>query len=250
MPAPIHGQSGTGLGGPLSAISHLRALGMTIDIDATMAERICARLLQIDGKYRNGEFNERRPASQPHDRYSFAFGPQSIKHFYAAFDAIAEWIVDGSAAEMTIEQMVPNMIHQYHLQAQWLPLRTPRETFDLLLGSIRKWKGINLEKKLEMRSAEPPSGKTPGLNRGSADHAARSRDEVRDERTRLLDAYKRQCIEAGVKVTDAMIAKAACPSWNHRTPVTRWKGNDPRCSSTHDSMIRAVFKSKPHLSKK
>ncbi|HEV2232641.1 MAG TPA: hypothetical protein VGV68_04460 [Terriglobia bacterium] len=68
-------------------------------------------------------------------------------------------------------------------------------------------------------------------------------------RSELLLAYKREGREAGVKITDLMIAKAASQSWNDRTPISRWKRNDPRCTAADDFKIRRVLKTKPHLKK-
>ena len=75
-------------------------------------------------------------------------------------------------------------------------------------------------------------------------------DPITIERRSLIQQYKRVCKEQGVTVTDTSIAKAASSSWNDRTQVTWWKRNDPRCTSTADRLIRAVFTAKPHLPKK
>jgi hypothetical protein len=69
-------------------------------------------------------------------------------------------------------------------------------------------------------------------------------------RAALIDAYKRECRNAGIKVTDAMIAKAASSSWNDRTQVTWWKRTDSRSTSAADSAIRRVLRDKPHLKAK
>jgi hypothetical protein len=69
------------------------------------------------------------------------------------------------------------------------------------------------------------------------------------ERRAALEAYKRECREAGVKVTNPMIAKAADPNWNDRTPVEKWvKAKDPRYNTLPvDRKIRAVLRTKPHI---
>jgi hypothetical protein len=72
-------------------------------------------------------------------------------------------------------------------------------------------------------------------------------DAIAAERNGLLDAYKREGKGRGVRITDLMIAQAASRKWNERTPVQRWKRNDPRCSAGDDSAIRAVLRKKPHL---
>ena len=68
-----------------------------------------------------------------------------------------------------------------------------------------------------------------------------------EERTELLLAYKRECKERGITVTDTMIAKAASKTWNDRTQVALWKGGDPRSKTAADKRIRAVLAKKPHL---
>lgn len=70
---------------------------------------------------------------------------------------------------------------------------------------------------------------------------------ITEERRALLAAYKREGKEHGIRITDEMVAKAASNTWNERTPVQRWKNNDPRCTPGDDRKIRAVLKAKPHL---
>ncbi len=92
-------------------------------------------------------------------------------------------------------------------------------------------------------SMEPEQSSTPSPLAGNAD----DREAIRGERTALLLAYKRECKERGITVTDSMIATAASTRWNHRTPVARWKAADSRCTPADDKMIRDVLKQKPHL---
>lgn len=68
------------------------------------------------------------------------------------------------------------------------------------------------------------------------------------ERREMLRAYKEECRRNGVKVTDDMIAKAARPTWNDRTPIQRWVRNY-RTSAGDDVAIRKVLQKKPHLPK-
>lgn len=67
------------------------------------------------------------------------------------------------------------------------------------------------------------------------------------ERGALLQAYKNEGTQRGIRITDKMIAQAASKSWHDRTPVQRWKRNDKRCTKGDDAKIRAVLKNKPHL---
>lgn len=68
-------------------------------------------------------------------------------------------------------------------------------------------------------------------------------------RAARITAYKEECRRAGVKVTDAMIAKAANARWGDRTQVTWWKRNDKRSTAAANRLISAVLTKKPHLSK-
>ena len=71
--------------------------------------------------------------------------------------------------------------------------------------------------------------------------------DLRAERASLLQAYKSEGSQRGVRITDKMIAEAASKTWHERTPVQRWKRNDKRCTSGDDLKIRAVLNRKPHL---
>ncbi len=70
------------------------------------------------------------------------------------------------------------------------------------------------------------------------------------DRKMLLIAYKQEAKSHGIKINDEMIAKAANPGWNDRTPVKRWKADDPRCTDADDAKIRRVLREKPHLLQK
>jgi len=70
-------------------------------------------------------------------------------------------------------------------------------------------------------------------------------DPVAEERKALLNAYKLECRENGVPVTNDNVAKAA--GWKERTPVQRWQRNDPRSTLGDDKKIRDVLNRKPHF---
>ncbi len=74
-----------------------------------------------------------------------------------------------------------------------------------------------------------------------------SGDLVARERKALITAYKAEGTKRGIRITDRMIAEAASPTWHERTPVQRWKRNDPRCTPVDDRKIRSVLRKKPHL---
>lgn len=74
-------------------------------------------------------------------------------------------------------------------------------------------------------------------------------NHIVEERTSLLRAYKTDGMKRGVRITDKMIAKAARPTWNDRTPIQRWRRNDRRSTPGDDAAIRRVLKEQPHLKK-
>jgi hypothetical protein len=72
-----------------------------------------------------------------------------------------------------------------------------------------------------------------------------AKTEIGQERRALIDDFKAQGKQKGIKITDTMVAKAANSRWNDRTMVTWWKRNDARCKLAHDKRIRAVFQEDP-----
>jgi hypothetical protein len=95
----------------------------------------------------------------------------------------------------------------------------------------------------DMVGAWEPSGIGPTSMDGLA---VKGTDPVAAERKALLEAYKSEGLRHGVRITDKMIAEAACRSWHERTPVQRWKRNDSRSTTADDAKIRAVLKKKSH----
>ncbi|MGI8744996.1 MAG: hypothetical protein ACR2NN_20980 [Bryobacteraceae bacterium] len=72
-------------------------------------------------------------------------------------------------------------------------------------------------------------------------------DPVATERKIAYATYKSECKTRGVTLTQPKFAKAACPTWNDKTPIYWWISNDPRSTQTHDILIRNVLRTKPHL---
>lgn len=72
-------------------------------------------------------------------------------------------------------------------------------------------------------------------------------DAVAAERAALLQDYKKEGLKRGIRIIDKMIAEAASSNWHDRTPVQRWKRNDPRSKLGDDAAIRRVLQKKPHL---
>jgi hypothetical protein len=70
-------------------------------------------------------------------------------------------------------------------------------------------------------------------------------DAIKNERNAALKTLKDRARAKGIRVTDAMVAKAAKNTWNDRTMVTWWKRNDPQCKPSHDKLIRAVLGKDP-----
>jgi hypothetical protein len=128
---------------PKSALSELRALGMTIDIDENAAARIWGGLQIIDGRYFQGNYHEdkKRP------------GPTTRQHFFDAYHTIAENIVHANTPDEVLENMIPAMIEAFRLKEDWRP-RMSYDTFKRFLGGpVSEWKG----KRLLMQAAETVS---------------------------------------------------------------------------------------------
>lgn len=107
-----------------------------------------------------------------------------------------------------------------------------------------------------LRSTEPvqaegsivPAPATPTTECDDADETTHgSGSAIAIERAKLMQSFKDRCREAGFNISDTMIAKAARPTWNHRTPVARWKSNDRRATQGDDVAIRRVLTQTPHL---
>jgi hypothetical protein len=221
------------------SVAELRKLGLTIDIDENTAARILGGLQIIDGRYFQGHYhrgnNDPRPASR--------------QHLFDAYHVIAKELVNASTSDEVLENMIPSMVNAFRLKEDWWPRVSPETLKRMLQGPVHEWKGKRLLMQTEPirpgESALSPQPSTPSISKqiDTAEGVA----NVIAERMALIQAYKRECKEHGIKVTDAMIAQAASPKWNERTPVARWKVNDSRCTAADDVMIRAVLKKKPHL---
>jgi hypothetical protein len=70
------------------------------------------------------------------------------------------------------------------------------------------------------------------------------------ERRALRDAYRSECKQHGVRVTDVMIAEAASSKWHGRTAIQKWLACDQRYDGEPDRLIRSVFARKPHIQPK
>jgi len=96
-------------------------------------------------------------------------------------------------------------------------------------------------------TGEPTAG-TP-LCGAEANTSATRLADVITERRALRDAYKKECSNAGIKVTDEMIAQEASTRWHERSPIQKWAAGHPDYDGAPDEMIRRVFREKPHLRK-
>jgi hypothetical protein len=112
-----------------------------------------------------------------------------------------------------------------------------------LEGRIARWEAAASESRPEIRRRSGTSRKTkkPTVADG------KSADAVKAEREQLLSAYRDEARRRGIRITDKMVAEAARPTWHDRTPVQRWKRNDPRSNSGDDVAIRRVLRQRPHL---
>lgn len=70
-------------------------------------------------------------------------------------------------------------------------------------------------------------------------------DPIAAERSAMMADFRSRAKRCGITVTDALVAQAANPKWTERTPVGRWKRNDPRCTRQDDRMIRALLSKDP-----
>jgi hypothetical protein len=108
-------------------------------------------------------------------------------------------------------------------------------------GRVSHWEGTAIDRTPQRRKSEMSRKTKPTPT------ARESTDPVKAERTRLLQAYRDEGWKSGLRITDKMVAEAARPTWHDRTPVQRWKRNDPRSNSGDDVAIRRVLRVQPHL---
>jgi hypothetical protein len=94
---------------------------------------------------------------------------------------------------------------------------------------------------------EPSNALAPRSSTGSDSAESGSNPIVRTERKKLRDEYKAVCKQAGVKVTDEMIARTANPRWHSRHQIQKWLVGHADCDGEPDRLIRKVFVEKPHL---
>jgi hypothetical protein len=133
-----------------SALSELRALGLTIDIDENTAARILGGLQIIDGHYFQGHYHQDK--SRP--------APTTRQHFFDAYHTIAEKIVNASTPDEVLENMIPAMIEAFRLKEDWRP-RMSYDTLKRFLGGpVSEWKGKRL---LMQTETAPPPRLTVGL---------------------------------------------------------------------------------------
>jgi len=222
------------------ALSELRTLGLTIDIDENAAARIWGGLQIIDGRYFQRHYHKDKNSPVPTTR----------QHLFDAYHTIAENIVNADTPTEVLENMIPSMISAFRLKEDWWP-RTDLETLKRMLqGPRNEWKGKRLLMRTEL-SDDPPvlrkpeeipqQSQTPDLGAAVKEVQHIETDPIAEERAALLIAFKAKARKQGIKVTDAMVAKAAKSTWNTRTMVAWWKRNDPNCKPTHDRLIRAVL---------
>lgn len=127
-----------------AALSELRELGLTIEIREQTAGRIKAELLQIEGFLLQGA-------------YRGADGGISEEHLCAAYQIIAEQIVDAKTPDDVIEMVIPNLVAEYARRREWAPFVYDFQIIkDWLQGPITEWQGRKLRMQVD---TEDDSGK-------------------------------------------------------------------------------------------
>jgi hypothetical protein len=116
-----------------SALSELRKLGLTIDIDEAKAACIWGELLVIAGRVRQGYYTD------PGDHWFV----HNMKNDLDAYHVIADEIVSPQTPDEIIEDLIPRMVHAFHTHQEWYPPAWPIESMKLrtLAGPIQEWKG-------------------------------------------------------------------------------------------------------------
>jgi hypothetical protein len=93
-----------------------------------------------------------------------------------------------------------------------------------------------------VESAVPGRDETDGPETTSSDSASE-----KTRRSELINRFKRKGLEIGIRITDETIAKAASPTWNDRTPVTRWKAVSKKSTLADDRLISGLLSRDPSI---
>jgi DNA-binding Xre family transcriptional regulator len=131
------------------ALSELRKLGLTIEIDEATAARIWGELLIIAGRVRQGYYTD------PGDHWFVQNGKNDLD----AYRVIAKEIVNFQTPNDVLEDVIPRAVHAFHSQQDWFPTPIGVERFKgaFLSGPIQEWKG----KRFLMSSEKPSQNASP-----------------------------------------------------------------------------------------
>jgi DNA-binding transcriptional ArsR family regulator len=128
-----------------SALSELRELGLTVDINEVAALKIMANLLIIDGTFRQ------KPRMSSESYYGGGTDDQCL---YAAYHAIAKEIVQAGTPDDVLQDVIPTMVYRFRLRRGWLPTMELDTLSRALGGPISEWQGKRLL--MTAGAASPP----------------------------------------------------------------------------------------------
>jgi len=135
-----------------SAASELRNLGLTIEIEESVAKRIKAELLIIDGLRRQGHYKDH-------------IGRQG-KAYYAAYSVVAEAIVSQETPIEVIETQIPTLVMRFLYGGEddgyWFGQISELDKIKKSLeGHIREWCGRRILMQLGQRDESPSIERFP-----------------------------------------------------------------------------------------
>jgi hypothetical protein len=107
-------------------------------------------------------------------------------------------------------------------------------------SSVDEGNGDERFLEVAVESAVPGHNETDGPETISSDPASE-----KTRRMELVSRFKRKGLESGIRIRDEMLAKAASPTWNDRTPITRWKADSRKSSPADDRLIRKLLSRDP-----
>ena len=153
-----------------TALSELRELGLTVDIDEKVASRIWANLLIVDGRFEQGKSGH------------YTKMAQATEYLQAIYHAIAKCLVDENTADDVIEQTIPDIAVAFFSKTggRFFTLRSKTEMDrqkEAMEGPINEWKGKAILKRLRHEPSEDYEPATDGSN-----------ETLR--RRKLLETYK------------------------------------------------------------
>ena len=206
------------------SLSELRALGLTIDIEESVAARIRAKLLIIEGQVLQGAFRT-------------TDGWSSGKRFSAVYHVIAQEIVDANTPDEVIESMIPHVVLAFSRKKNWRPYAADLDGLNpWLRGPIQEWKGKRLLLAAGPRIREQPQESEAGTT---------IEDEI-ERRQRLLASYK----SATGNPSNRRIYEAA-NSGIHKPEFYHWqKGSLSSESATCINFERFLRDKKPAIPRK